>query len=107
MKPINLKKLITRKEELAVLEPLISAIDDSIAVLDPEGNRIIGKLDIKGDRFPVINDNSIIGYVSGENSPEAIADILIYLAGKKRDIKYLAEETLDKYNIRRLLYCMP
>lgn len=46
MKPVNLKKLISRKEESAVLKLLISVIDDSIAVLDPEGKQIIGKSDL-------------------------------------------------------------
>lgn len=106
MKPVNLKKLILRKEELAVLEFIISAIDDSIAVLDPEGKPIIGKSDIKGDRFPVINDNNIIGYVSGEKSPEAIAALLGYIAEKESDKRALASETLERYKELTMLYAL-
>lgn len=106
MKPVNLKKLISRKEEFVVLELLISAIDDSIAVLDPEGKRIIGKSDIKGDRFPVINDNNIIGYVSGEKSPEAIAALLGYITEKESDKRAIVRETLERYKEITMLYAV-
>lgn len=106
MKLVNLKKLISRKEEFAVLEFLISAIDDSVTVLDPEGKRIIGKSDIKGDRFPVINDNNIIGYVSGEKNPEAIAALLGYIAKKESDKRTIVKETLERYREITMLYAI-
>lgn len=106
MKPVNLKKLISRKEESAVLKLLISVIDDSIAVLDPEGKQIIGKSDIKGDRFPVVNDNNIIGYVSGEKSPEAIAALLGYIAEKEADKRAIVRETLERYKEITMLYAI-
>jgi transcriptional regulator with GAF, ATPase, and Fis domain len=106
MKSVNLKKLISRKEESAVLEFLIGVIDDSIAVLDTEGKRIIGKSDIKGDRFPVINDNNIIGYVSGEKSPEAVAALLGYITEKEADKRAIVRETLEMYKEITMLYAI-
>ena len=106
MKSINLKKLISRKQESAVLELLISAIDDSIAVLDPEGKQIIGKSDVKGNRVPVINDNKIIGYVSGKKRPEAIAALLGFMAEKESDKRSIVQETLEMYKEITMLYAI-
>jgi Nif-specific regulatory protein len=110
MKPvnttINLKKLISRKEESAVLRQLISAVVDSIAIYDSEGKIIMGKTEPKDSRLPINHEGKIIGWVSGGNSSYVIASLLSHLAGKERDIRCLARETLDKYKELTMLYAL-
>ncbi|GER93250.1 sigma-54-dependent Fis family transcriptional regulator [hot springs metagenome] len=85
---------------------IINSIDDSISIYDATGKKIIGSAGTKDERFPIRLDGETIAWISGGKASHIIANILSHLAEKERDIKCLAEETLNKYKELTMLYAL-
>ncbi len=106
MKPIVLRKLISRENESCLIDAIVKAIDDTVTVFDPEGRILFGKEDRGDGKIPVRHGESLLGWVSGGAASPVIAALLSFLAGKEADKRALAHETLEKYKELTLLYAV-
>ncbi len=106
MKPILLRKLLSRKNESSLVDMLVKAIDDTVTILDPEGRTIFGKDNGREGKVPVRRGESLLGWVSGGSGSQVISALLSFLAGKEEDKRALAHETLEKYKELTLLYAV-
>jgi two-component system, NtrC family, sensor kinase len=100
----NLKKLVFRKE-LALIKELINSIDPAITVQSPEGQVLIGEVNVdRGDRHPIQLDDQIIGWVYGGAKAPTVAVLLSHLASRELEKRTLAQELLSKYKEVTLLF---
>ncbi len=105
MVQINLKKLITKKELLSVVNNLLSTLDTSISIQDTEGKILLGE-DNKYflGKHPIQAGDQMIGWVTGAPQGIVVAQMLSYIATKELEKKILAIDTLEKYEELNLLY---
>jgi transcriptional regulator with GAF, ATPase, and Fis domain len=106
MKPVTIKKLLSKKANSGLLTKIMNDLDGSAAVYDAAGTKIAGKTGTNDARSPVRLNGETIGWVSGNKGATIIASILSHIAEKERDIKSLANETLDKYKELTMLYAL-
>jgi len=107
MHKISLKKLVTKGESLDFLRDLIADTDTSISILDQEENLLVSLPSGEFSshiRIPVILNEEVIGWVSGEGKVAAVAGFISYLAQQEASRKTLASEALDKYREINFLY---
>jgi class 3 adenylate cyclase len=105
MIPVNLKKLISKKEVYPIVNDIINTIDNTIAIQDADGRFLMGK-DSKNllSKYPVELSGKVIGWVIGGEKSSTVASLLTHIAGREFEKKTLARETLDKYKELILLY---
>lgn len=102
---VHLKKLLSKKELLAVINEVIGAAGTPICVRDPEERLLAGvEINNPSHKYPVEHETETIGWVSGDCKASAIASLLSYQAGAEVQKKTLARETLEKYKEITLLY---
>ncbi|MEW6493996.1 MAG: adenylate/guanylate cyclase domain-containing protein [Cyanobacteriota bacterium] len=110
---ISLKKLLLKKEFSLILSNLNQAIGAPISIQDGVGNLLWGKAsempsgtlrERELNKYPVILEKKIIGWVVGDEKASTIAHLLSYLANEELEKKTLARETLDKYKEINILY---
>jgi adenylate cyclase len=102
---LSLKRLLAKKEIIAVLHQMLDLVDGAIAIHDLSNNVLLGD-----DRDPPTHRCAIqvagedLGWVGGGSQAGAIAQLLSYLASKELEKRTLAQETLDRYKEITLLY---
>ncbi len=105
MPPISLKKLISKKEGLAVISDIVNAMGSNLSIQDTSGGLLIGSGgETPAEKYPVELSGEAIGWVMGDEKAPAVASLLSYLANKELEKKTLASEVLDKYRELTLLY---
>jgi adenylate cyclase len=105
MASLSLKRLLAKKDTVALLHGLIATVTPPIALCDPAGNVVLG--DTCPDathQYPIYIGEETIGSVYGSEAAGAIAQLLNYLAAKEVEKRALAQETLDRYKEITLLY---
>ncbi|MBP0019302.1 MAG: GAF domain-containing protein [Cyanobacteria bacterium SBLK] len=107
MSKLCLKRLLAKKETQQLIEKTIAAIASPLAIIDCEGNLLMGddspKL-ILQEKYPVQTRDITLGWVKGNEKAEAIANLLGYLSEREQERRELARETLDRYKEINLLY---
>lgn len=105
MSILSLKRLLSRKDTLAIVHQMTAAIAQPLFVQDLDGNILLGdNRQPAVQQFPILVEDQVIGWVSGTAAAETIAQLLSYLATKELEKKRLAQETLDRYKEITLLY---
>jgi len=106
MAHINLKSLLGKnKEATAVIANLIEAIGTPIGIEDTDGRLLFGEASANSKtKYPVKLEGEILGWVSGGEKAETIADLLTHLAGKEAEKKTLGNEVLSLYRETNLIY---
>jgi class 3 adenylate cyclase/putative methionine-R-sulfoxide reductase with GAF domain len=102
---IRLKKLLSKKEVLSILNEIIQAIDTPISIQDAEGKLLIDNERTEGlGKYPVELAGEVIGWVIGDDKASPVASLLSHLAKNELEKKTLASETLNKYKEVNLIY---
>ncbi|HEY9607162.1 MAG TPA: adenylate/guanylate cyclase domain-containing protein [Allocoleopsis sp.] len=105
MAPINLKKLIAKKDVSSLLQEMMKAIETSVLILDNQGTLLVGELaESSGAKYPIALGDEVLGWAIGGEKASFLASFLTYIARKEYQEKMLARETLDKYKEINLLY---
>ncbi len=98
MAQISLRKIVGKKEALAVVQNLVKAMETAIRIEDASGCLLLGDEKEKlRCRYPVEVAGEPIGWVCGDEKGEAVASLLCYLAKQELEKKNLASELLEKY----------
>ncbi|MGI0494057.1 adenylate/guanylate cyclase domain-containing protein [Alkalinema pantanalense CENA528] len=105
MLPLNLKRLLSKKDTIALVHQMLAIVPMPIAICDAAGTVLLGELgSTLSQDYPVMVEGQPIGWVKGDAAAQAIANLLNYLAGKELEKRTLAQETLDRYKEITLLY---
>lgn len=99
---INFRRLVSKNEIQAIIGRLSGS---PVSVQDAEGNELYrDACESFTCRHPVKLEDSVIGWVSGEDGAAALAELLSYLAELEQVRRALGRETLEKYKEINLLY---
>ncbi len=104
MARISLKQIVGEQNGLRpVVAALERALGSPVAVEDLAGGPLLGTAN-GGERFAVKHDGKDLGWVSGPQGAEAMADLLRFLADKESERKALGSEVLHLYREVNLIY---
>lgn len=105
MVQINLKKIVTKKEVLAILDYLAEEMGTAIYIEDTAGKRLVGSDgENLTNKYPIELSGEVIGWVLGEEKVVVAASLISYLVKQEFEKKALANELLDKYREITLLH---
>jgi serine phosphatase RsbU (regulator of sigma subunit) len=122
MPSTTLRKTLGKgKSTTILLEALLGAVADPLAILDEQGRLLLGKLPEAasgslppGDELPrayeqapVIYNTDLLGYVIGRRGSQwagRLASMLAFQLAQEDEKRALAAEVLDKYRELHLLY---
>jgi transcriptional regulator with GAF, ATPase, and Fis domain len=100
--------LADRSEGASILDDFIHMMGDPIAVNDLENNLIFGtSYDVTGTippKHPILVEGEIVGWVSGGDQSELIAELLTNLVAREAEKEELLDEILDLYRQINLLF---
>ena len=89
------------------LRPVVAALErafgSAVAVEDMAGGPLLGTAN-GGERFVVVHDGKDLGWVSGPQGAQAVAELLRFLADKESERKALGSEVLHLYREVNLIY---
>lgn len=101
---INLKKLVSRREEAALLQGLAALCGEGHTVWDAAGMVVAGQEAAAAERLAVEIDGQVAGWVFAGAGTEMLAGLLRHLIVRERDTRNLAREALEKYREITVLY---
>lgn len=105
MLQINLKKILKKKEVLAVVDYLSQEIGTAIRIEDVAGKKLLGADNENlTNKYPIELSDEVIGWVLGEEKAVVTANLISYLVKQEFEKKALANELLDKYREITLLH---
>ncbi|HEY9851841.1 MAG TPA: ATP-binding protein [Leptolyngbyaceae cyanobacterium] len=95
---VNLKKFLTKKEVLGVINDLVKELDTSICILDAKEKILLGtESQYYTSRYPIEVAGELVGWICGEKKVNAVASLLTYIVKQENEKKSLANELLEKY----------
>lgn len=104
MARISLKQIVGAQNGLRpVVAALERAFGSAVSVEDVAGGPLLGTSG-GGERFAVVHDGKDLGWVSGPQGAEAVANLLRFLADKESERKALGSEVLHLYREVNLIY---
>ncbi len=87
MAQINLKKYLTKRTVVSVINNLVSTLGISIYIEDTQGKKLLGKASDKSEiKYPVQLSGKVIGWVFGEPKANAVAELLSYLVIQENEL---------------------
>ena len=103
---LNLKNIIGANSGLQTVLQLLSAEAQYPFYIEDVGNKILyGDKSMEAkNKFPVMIDNVVGGWVGGDNSACAVAGLLEVLAQKELEKKALGKEVLNMYQEVNLMF---
>lgn len=105
MASLSLKRLLSKKDTVALLHQILSTLGQPIAICDLSGNVVLGNEPPESTHpHSICVEGVVIGSVRGGEAAVTIAQLLNYLAAKELEKRTLAQETLDRYKEITLLY---
>ena len=106
MARFSLQNLIGRKKEASsAIASLLKAIGAPVSIKDAEGRLLLGDLIENPEaKYPIKLEGETLGWVSGSQQVEAVAELLTLLAGKEAEKKTLGNEVLHLYREVNLIY---
>jgi signal transduction histidine kinase len=98
MSVVNLKKILHKKELVALIENLVNQINIAVGVELVDGTQIIsvGQQTVQS-RFPIEVLGETVGWVVGEAGASIVASLLSFLGKQEAEKKELAKELLERY----------
>ncbi|MGB3294109.1 MAG: GAF domain-containing protein [Phormidesmis sp.] len=103
MAGINFKKLVLR-QELPLIQSVVQMSDPATSIFTESGEWLLGKIENGHNRYPVVLDQQVLGYVLGNEKAEVTALLLTRLACREEEKRSLAQELLGKYKEISLLF---
>ncbi|MBF0564658.1 MAG: HD domain-containing protein [Nitrospirae bacterium] len=119
----NLKKLLSRKDTVRLLDELTESLSTNVCIVSASGVVLYGNCNgyppVLPDHpdhpglpdfanmagFPIIADGQAVGWVHGDDrKANAIVSVVNHMVKTEMEKKALATETLDKYNELTMLY---
>jgi uncharacterized protein YigA (DUF484 family) len=106
MSEVQLKRLLAnRNSARRVIEMLVEAIAEPVAIMDSQGEILLGPvIPDNQPKYPVESDDELLGWIAGSTRAAGIAAALAYFAAREAEKKILARETLDRYRELNTLY---
>ncbi len=106
MARFSLQNLIGRKKEASsAIASLLKAIGAPVSIKDAEGRLLLGDLIENPEaKYPIKLEGETLGWISGSQQVEAVAELLTLLAGKEAEKKTLGNEVLHLYREVNLIY---
>ena len=108
MADINLKKLILK--EFTLIQQVVHAIDPDASIQTVSGLFLLGNGTENHtnhtDRYPITFDETILGWVNGDEKAEAIATLINRLVHREQEKRSLTQELLNKYKEISLLFSL-
>lgn len=106
MARITLQSLIGRKKDAAlVITNLINAMGTNICIEDADGRLLLGDaVENPIAKFPILLEGETLGWVSGDKTAEAVAELVRHLVAKEIEKKTLGTEVLHLYREVNLIY---
>jgi len=106
MSRISLQNLIGRKKDASsAIANLLDAIGAPASIEDAEGRLLLGDLIENPEaKYPIKLEGKTLGWVSGSQQVEAVAELLTLLAGKEAEKKTMGNEVLHLYREVNLIY---
>ncbi|MEJ1930428.1 ATP-binding protein [Nostoc sp. NIES-2111] len=98
MSVVNLKKILNKKELLALIENLVNQLNIAVSVELLDSTQIIniGKQTTQ-NRYPIEVSGETVGWVVGEEGASIVASLLSFLGKQEAEKKVLAKELLERY----------
>ena len=106
MSVIRLRKILFKKEELSLINNMISNMKSHVSIIDAKNVLISTDLreNISGERYPILAEKEVIGYVIGEKEVESLVLLITYFVNSEIEKKKFETEILEKYRELALLY---
>ncbi len=121
MLSVSLKKILLKGEVLSLLRGLVKTITSPVVIQDREGDVLVADLgmevinagnvsadeaflDKNEKRIPIAIGDEVLGWVTGTEMVEQVAEFLNYSVNREFERKTLAADALDKYREISLLY---
>jgi hypothetical protein len=111
MQPAELRRLIIRHRHVApMLSALLAATDARVHITDADGETVLDREsrsteeDAPVERFPILVEGEIVGWVEGPRPAAAVASVLSYACSREADKRSLASEALERYRELNLIY---
>lgn len=98
MSTVSLRKILSKKELLSLLQGLVSQLNIAVDIELVDGTKLmsIGEQTVK-KQYPIEVSGEIIGWVVGEEEVMQLATLLSFLAKQEDEKKVLAKELLKRY----------
>ncbi|MBW4521581.1 MAG: GAF domain-containing protein [Scytolyngbya sp. HA4215-MV1] len=105
MAPINLRRLLQRKDVSSAIQQLLKVAEYPLSIRDLQNEVMFGvdRLDLLY-KHPIEVNGESVGWVMGIQGAEAIATLVSHLITQELEKRLLAQETLDRYKEITLLY---
>ncbi len=111
MSILNIKKLIYKPDISSAIANLIQTLDPEITIWDDQGSILIGASSDMANlsqKYPIQitsgSNSKILGWVSGSEKAEVVAQMISCMANQELEKKNLAIDTLEKYEEINFLY---
>ncbi|MDD5285113.1 MAG: adenylate/guanylate cyclase domain-containing protein [Desulfuromonadaceae bacterium] len=104
MSQINFKKLVSRKNESAMLRDLADRCGSGYAIWDATNTVVAGEDEGFCEKTPVEIDGEVVGWASDGQGGTVLASLLRYFVIREVEKVSLVMETLQKYKEITILY---
>ena len=106
MARVALRQIVGRQPATqALLKAVSEALGADVVVEDAEGRLLHGvSISVNGQRYPVMHEDTSLGWVAGPVQARAVATLLEHLAEREVERKALGAEVLHLYREVNLIY---
>lgn len=105
MVTFNFKKIVTKKEVVALIEYLNQETDANVQICDVEGKRLVGGGNENSTyRYAIEFADRVVGWIIGSEKAVAVVNLVSYLIKQEFEKKSLVNELLEKYRELTLLH---
>ena len=102
---IKLQRLIDKPRIKRLIEEWLNLFSGKVGIFSARGDLLMGDFRDASDRdSPVRAEESIVGWVRGDEGSESLASLLNYIINNTISQKSLVNETLERYKEINLLY---
>ncbi|MDJ1183012.1 adenylate/guanylate cyclase domain-containing protein [Roseofilum casamattae] len=102
---IKLQRLIDKPRIKRLVREWLNLFSGKVGVFSAQGDLLMGDFLEASDRdSPVRAEESVIGWVRGDEGSQSLASLLNYIINNTISQKYLVNETLERYKEINLLY---
>lgn len=102
---MTLKKILSKKDVVAIVNDLISFLDVPLAIKDGVDKLLLGTNHAGySQRYSIKSGDDVIGWVEGTEKTKVVASLLSFAANKELETKVLAQETLFRYKELSFIY---
>ncbi|MBD2438011.1 ATP-binding protein [Nostoc sp. FACHB-110] len=101
----DFKKILFKKDILALLDDFAVKIESQFTIEDPEGKTLYGKANqAASNKYPIEFSGELIGWVNGAQNSAGVVSLLVYAMKQELEKRNLAYELLERYQEIDLLH---